>query len=173
MQVRERWASDESELLQIAQRVHVQDGYPLYLPDSDYRSFLFGHDTIGAWVAEDDHGVIGQVALHPRTSAQVMDLAANTLAQPINRLGVVARLLVHPDRRRAGAGAALLAQAAGAAVDRALWPILDVAKELADAVSLYERQGWLRIGEATVTFRGEVTIQEYIYLAPPALRPAE
>jgi GNAT superfamily N-acetyltransferase len=168
--IRERRAGDTPQLLDIARRVRVQDKYPLYLPDSDYTSFLFGHETIGAWIAEADD-VLGQVALHPHSSQPVMELAADALAQPSDRLGVVARLLVHPSRRRLGVGGQLLDRAAKEAVRLGLWPILDVVTELADAVSLYERQGWLRIGELTVTFRGGVTVQEYVYAAPPTLRP--
>jgi GNAT superfamily N-acetyltransferase len=170
--VRDRRAGDEPQLLEIAQLVHVQDGYPLYLPDGDYRTFLFGRHTLGAWVAEHDDEVFGQVALHPRSSAQVMDLAAQALAQPADRLAVVARLLVHPDRRRIGVGAALLARAAHEAVSIGRWPVLDVAQELTAAVVLYERQGWQRLGSVSVTFREAVTIEEFVYLAPPALRPA-
>jgi GNAT superfamily N-acetyltransferase len=172
VQVRKRRTSDESQLLDIAQLVHERDGYPPYLPDSDYRTFQFGHDTIGAWVAEDELGVVGQVALHPRSSLPVMRMAADALAQPVDRLGVVARLLVHPTRRRLGAGAELLDRAAHEAVELGLWPILDVVKDLADAVLLYERQGWLRIGEVVVTFDSGASIEEFVYVAPPTLRPA-
>lgn len=172
MLVRERRAADEPQLLQIAQLVHELDGYPLYLPDADYRSFLFGHDTLGAWVAEDDGAAVGQVALHPRSSAPVMELAANALGQPPDRLGVVARLLVHPNRRGAGAGTELLRRAAREAVSLGLWPILDVVRDLAGAVRLYEHEGWLRLGAVTVTFRDTVTIEEFVYVAPLTLRPA-
>lgn len=171
MLVRERQARDESQLLEIAQLVHEQDGYPRHLPDSNYRNFLFGHDALGAWVAEDEGCVIGQVALHPRSSAAVMDFAAHALGQPEHRLGVVARLLVDPNRRRLGAGAELLARAAGASMALGRWPILDVVQDLASAVLLYERRGWVRLGAVTVTFRGGVTVEEYVYLAPVALRP--
>ena len=30
---------------------------------------------------------------------------------------------------------------------------------------------WVRLGAVTVTFRGGVTVEEYVYLAPVALRP--
>ena len=172
MLVRERRAADEPQLLQIAQLVHQQDGYPLYLPDADYRAFMFGHDTLAAWVAEDDGVIVGQVALHPRSSAPVMELAADALGQPVDRLGVVARLLAHPNRRGLGAGAELLTRAAREAVSLGLWPILDVVGNLAAAIRLYEQQGWLRLGRVTVTFRDALTIDEFVYLAPPGLRPA-
>ena len=172
MLVRERRAADERQLLHIAQLVHEHDGYPPYLPDADYGAFLFGHDTLGAWVAEEDNTVVGQVALHPRSSRPVMDFAADALGQPIDRLGVVARLLVHPDRRGVGAGAQLLSRAAREAVSLNLWPILDVVTDLTAAVRLYEQQGWLRLGRVAVTFREAVTIEELVYVAPPALRPS-
>jgi len=169
--VRERRTSDEPQLLEIARLVHEQDGYPLYLPDSDYRTFLLGHESLGAWVAEDDACVVGQVALHPHSSSAVMAFATSAFDQPVERLCVVARLLVHPNRRRLGAGAQLLDRAAREAVALGLCPILDVVTDLAAAILLYERQRWIRLGEVTVTFRGGVTIQEYVYVAPLDIRP--
>jgi GNAT superfamily N-acetyltransferase len=168
--IRDRRAGDKQELLDIARRVHVEDKYPLHLPEDDYENFLFAHETLGAWVAED-RDVVGQVALHPRSSAPVMELATNGLCQAPDRIGVVARLLVHPNQRRLGVGGQLLDHAAREAAALGLFPILDVVKDLADAVSLYERQGWLRIGEVAVTFRGGVTVEEYVYAAPLGLRP--
>jgi GNAT superfamily N-acetyltransferase len=122
-------------------------------------------------VAESDGDIVGQIAVHERSSAPVMDLAASILAQPTDRLGVIARLLVDPSRRRIGAGAALLEHAACEAVGRGLWPILDVVVDSAGAIGLYERCGWIRAGEVTVTFRSGTTVQEFVYLAPVALRP--
>lgn len=79
---------------------------------------------------------------------------------------------MHPDRRRLGAGAELLSRAAREAVSLSLWPILDVVGDLTAAIRLYEQQGWLRLGRVTVTFRDAVTIEEFVYASPPALRPA-
>jgi GNAT superfamily N-acetyltransferase len=172
VRVRERETADERPLLDIARRVHLLDGYPLYLPDADYASFLFGHATLGAWVAEDGRDVLGQVALHPRASRPVMALAATALNVPDDRLGVVARLLVDPERRRLGAGGALLDRAAREAVSRGLRPILDVVSALGDAIGLYEREGWRRLGEVTVTLGGEATVREYVYAAPSDLGPS-
>ena len=149
--------------------VHERDGYPRHLPGSDYRSFLFGHEALGAWVVESDDRVIGQVALHPHSSKPVMDVATTALGLTADRLGVVARLVVHPDRRGRGAGAELLARAADEAVALGRWPILDVVQDLTAAVLLYERQGWVRLGHVTVTFRNAVTVEEFVYAA--RLRP--
>lgn len=171
MLVRERREGDAPRLLEIARLVHARDKYPFYLPDSDYARFLFGHETLGAWVAEGDD-VVGQIALHPHSSAPVIELAADVLAEPAARLGVVARLLVHPARRRLGIGAQLLDRAAREAAELGLSAVLDVVTELADAISLYEHQGWVRLGEVTVTFRGDVTVRELVFAAPPHLRPA-
>jgi len=71
------------------------------------------------------------------------------LAQPENQphRGDVAKMLVHPAARRQGVGAQLLAaaeQAARAAGKTLL--VLDTASG-SDAERLYERQGWVRVGE--------------------------
>jgi GNAT superfamily N-acetyltransferase len=171
--VRERQPADEQTLVTIAEAVHVRDGYPHHLQKHDYRSFLFGHEALGAWVAEDADGLVGQVALHSRSSAPVMQLASAVSGHPPEALAVVARLLVDPRHRRNGAGRALLARAAEEAVSRRLVPIIDVVVDLAAAITLYERCGWIRAGTVTVAFRGGGSVEEYVYLPdanPPASR---
>jgi len=74
--VRTRCHHDVDPSLKIAERVHAIDGYPPYLPDDDFRAFLLGHETLGAWVIEVAGEPVGQVALHPRSGAPTMALAA-------------------------------------------------------------------------------------------------
>jgi GNAT superfamily N-acetyltransferase len=85
-------------------------GYPAYLPTS-LRRFLADADALAAWVAEDDNGIVGHVALHPRSSdaVNVMEMASKALQLPFDHLGVVARLLVVPHARGGGFGRSLLA----------------------------------------------------------------
>jgi GNAT superfamily N-acetyltransferase len=79
-----------------------------------------------------------------------MALASEVLGVEVQRLGVVARLLVSPDHRRLGAARTLLEMAAGAGVERQLVPILDVATHFRAAIALYEHCGWIRAGEVEV-----------------------
>jgi GNAT superfamily N-acetyltransferase len=169
--VRPRTEADAQEVLAIAQSVHNADGYPPYFPNLDFQALLFGHELLGAWVAEVGGQVIGQVALHPHTGKRAMEIAASVLDVPPERLGVVARLIVAPEGRRRGLGRALLGRAAREARDRGLYPMLDVATRLKPAVDLYERCAWVRAGEVSAEFADGTTLDELVYVAPAALRP--
>jgi GNAT superfamily N-acetyltransferase len=170
MFVRPREDVDSEPLLAIAQRVHNVDGYPPYFPHLDFQILLFGHETLGAWVCETQGEVIGQVALHPHTGMRAMELAASSLAVHTEKLGVVARLIVSPEHRRKGIGQTLLERAATEAVTRGLYPMLDVATHLRSAVDLYEHCSWLRAGKVSRQFADGTTLDEFVYLGPPALR---
>jgi GNAT superfamily N-acetyltransferase len=101
-----------------------------------------------------------------------MALAASVLGVTTDLIGVVARLMVCPDRRRMGVGRALLERAASEATERGLYPMLDVATHFQPAIDLYDRSGWLCAGKVTAVFRDATTLDEFVYLAPAALRPS-
>jgi len=123
-------------------------------------------DALAAWVAEQAGDIVGHVALHRRTIDPVLALAGQALQQPVERLGVVARLFVGLSARRSGTGRALLEMASADAVARGLWPILDVATNLHAAIGLYETCGWTRLGAVTVRFADSWSLDEYVYLGP-------
>jgi GNAT superfamily N-acetyltransferase len=153
--------------VELARAVHERDGYPHYLPD-DLTDFLVMPDAYGTWVAERDGRILGHVALRRRTAPAPMELASAATGQPAHRLGVISRLLVAPAARRAGVGRRLLEHAREQAVNRGLWPVLDVAADLTGALRLYESCGWARAGAVTVTFRDGNSLDEYVYLGPSA-----
>ena len=163
MVVRPRTDDDLDALERVAEAVQQLDGYPPYLP-TGLRRFV-ADDAVAAWVAEVDGQVAGHVALHRRSSRPVMAVATEATGRPAEELGVVARLLVHPDVRRRGAGRGLLSTAAGAGTERGWWPVLDVGVRFAGAIALYERCGWTRAGRVTVTF-SDFTFEEFVYLPP-------
>jgi GNAT superfamily N-acetyltransferase len=163
--VRPRSETDLAACEAIAREVHRRDGYPPYLPESDFRRFLAGEDHLGAWVAEDAGAVVGHVALHRRSSGAVMSRASETLGTDGESIAVVARLLVHPDRRRQGVGRLLLGEATAEATRLGLQPILDVATKFAGAIALYESLGWARLGTVVVHL-GDLQLEEYVYSAP-------
>jgi GNAT superfamily N-acetyltransferase len=162
--VRPRTEDDFDECVRIGGVVWRRDGYPAYL-GTDMRTFLVTSDSLAAWVAEDDGRVIGHVALHRQTIPAVLDMAGRALARPVDRLGVVARLLVDPDARQRGAGKLLLEAATAEAWARGLWPVLDVCSRFGPAIALYERCGWVRAGSVDLVF-GDVEIEELVYLGP-------
>jgi GNAT superfamily N-acetyltransferase len=166
--LRPRLDSDLDACADIVRDVHALDRYPHFLP-GDLRAFLASTGAYGAWVADRDGDIVGHVALHQRSEPSVMEVASSALGIPHGRLAVVARLFVSPRVRGQGAGQRLLEAATADAQARGLWPVLDVAADLAAAMALYDSRGWVRAGKATVCFSEGQTLDEYVYLGPPAV----
>jgi GNAT superfamily N-acetyltransferase len=166
--VRPRRQEDLDQCVRMAEAVRQRDGYPVFL-ETDFRTFLVAPDALAAWVAEDAGQVVGHVALHQLTLPQALAIASAALGQPVDRLAVVARLLVAPAARQRGVGRRLLEVATDEARARSRWPILDVCADFRPAVALYERHGWVRAGAIPLHLDGR-DIEELVYLAPP---PAE
>lgn len=165
--IRDREPSDRDALLRLVRVVHESDDYPARLP-GDLGAFVYDPGAAGAWVSATDEGaVVGHVALHRHSTPGVLDLASEALDRQADDLLVVARLLVHPDYRRRGVGAALLGHATAAARRSGARAILDVATHYAAAIALYERVGWLRIGTVTADIGLGAPLQEHVYVAPP------
>lgn len=164
--IRPRTPRDLDECEQIARHVHATDGYPVFMPDENYRAFVASSDATAAWVASESDEIVGQVALHRRSSASVMNLAAEALGVDEAKLCVVARLVVAPAARRKGVGLLLLETAAREARRYDLVPILDVVTSSEGAVAMYERAGWRRLGKVEQRFGEAMTINEYVYSAP-------
>jgi GNAT superfamily N-acetyltransferase len=171
--VRRRTDSDFDACIEMCRLVHQRDGYPVYLP-ADLPGFLFPPDAIDAWVAEEAGEIVGHVALHRRALAPMMALASQALGQPVDRLGVVARLFVAVGGRRHGTGRALLDVACAESWTRGLWPVLDVFTEFDGAIRLYESRGWTRAGVVTIALPDLPPFDEFVYLGPergPETRP--
>ena len=171
VQLRVRTVPDLSACDQLARDVQTADGYPVEVPDGDFLGFMAVPDARGAWVAELDSNIVGHVALHRASSPAAMRLARATLEVSGSELGIVARLLVAPSARRLGIGRRLLEHAATEARDRGLAPILDVVSRHRDAIALYEKEGWTRLGSTHITLMNGKTVNEYVYAAPRLLGP--
>ncbi len=168
MEVRARTETDLADCRRLAEDVHEQDGYPVYVPD-DLLSFIAAPDAMAAWVAVQGSEVVGHVVLRPGTFGAVIDLAVRMTGLPATSLGVVARLLVSPNVRRLGVGRSLLDVAARYAMQLGLRPILDVVDRHESAIKLYERSGWTRAGEVTVNF-GPHVVKEFVFIGPELRR---
>jgi len=165
MHVRARTEADLGGCERIAEQVHGIDSYPVYL-ETDLRRFLVSSDAHQAWVAEIDGEVVGHVALHRSASDEVMSVASEATGRPIERLAVVARLLVSPAFRRRGIGRVLLDTAADAAVALGLWPVLDVVTRYRGAIDLYDKAGWARAGEVRWHLPDGAPLDELVYIGP-------
>lgn len=163
--VRPRSAADLGPCAELVRAVHNADGYPRNLPE-DLMAFIASRGGLAAWVAERGGIIVGHVALHSRSSEQVMQAAGAALGEPAARMGVVARLLVSPRARRAGVGRLLMQTASDEAAARGLRPVLDVATDLTAAIRLYESCGWTRAAAVTVQFGDGTVLDEYVYVGP-------
>ena len=163
MLVRPRTDADADAILELVAAVRALDRYPPFESADGYRDFFFGSAPQAAWVAERDGAVVGHVALHAKSLAETMTLAAEQLG-PDTAVTVVARLLVSPAARGERIGERLLEVAVGEGRARGLVPILDTVSRLTPAVALYERTGWKRIGEFPFTTDGEnLTVYVYVH----------
>jgi GNAT superfamily N-acetyltransferase len=163
--IRDRTPGDAPALEAIAFETHRIDGYPKYLP-TDLRSFIVEPEAIGAWVADLGGEVIGHVALHPRSVPEVMKVVLSATQLHGDRVAVLARLLVSPSARRLGIGRALLEHAAGAASRLGLRAVLDVVDQHRDAIALYERAGWTRVGQVDWKLPDGRPLREFVYVSP-------
>lgn len=171
MVIRPRADADADELVRMATRVQQVDGYPGRQP-RDFRSFLYTSDGLAAWVTEWDGAIAGHVAVHRQSLPVVMAAAAAALDLDVDALGVVARLIVDPSRRRLGIGKALLETAAAGARHLGLHPVLDVATHYTPAIALYASCHWRNAGEVTMEFSDGTLLQSYVFVAPGGPRDA-
>ncbi len=51
-------------------------------------------------------------------------------------------------------------------IERGQQPILEVAVHFDAAIGLYESSGWSRVGEVTIQFEDEPSLQRYVYVGP-------
>ena len=170
VEVRGRRPEDLRSLTELARRVHALDHYPPYMPNDDFAGFLQSQDAIAAWAAVVDGQTVGHVALHQRSSVEVMRLACDELGISPDRIGVVSRLVVDPQHRRIGAAQQLLRAAQAETTVRGRIPILDVAEQFVPAIALYEREGWTRLGTVSVQLPDGTSLHEHVFASPEPLR---
>jgi ribosomal protein S18 acetylase RimI-like enzyme len=165
VQIRARRQADVDALLDMAHLVKRLDGYPPRGP-VDLERFMVPPEQLAAWVAEIDSTVVGHVALHATGANDTVHLASRHTGKAPEDLAVVARVLVSPTTRRIGVGHALLETAVHGAHERGQQPILEVAVHFDAAIGLYESSGWSRVGEVTIQFGDEPSLQRYVYVGP-------
>jgi ribosomal protein S18 acetylase RimI-like enzyme len=152
--IRTRTAADLDACVAVAEQVRALDGYPTFVGDDGLARFVDPDDALAAWVAVDDaDGVVGMVALRPRSAPQSSVIAAKALE-------------VAPRARRQGVAHALLdaAVATGRQLGRVL--VLDVVTSDTSAIALYDASGWRRLGGHSLTLRDGRELDVVVYAAP-------
>jgi ribosomal protein S18 acetylase RimI-like enzyme len=164
--IRSRTSDDLDSCAAIAAQVHDVDGYPSFLGDDTFLSFVGPRDALGAWVATSDDTVVGQVVLRPRSAPGSVTLAALELGVAPDQLGFVARLLVAPAARRRGVARRLLAHVVDEAHHQHLHAVLDVVTRDIAAIALYDASGWRRLGGHSMTLRSSASIDLLVFSEP-------
>ena len=90
MELRVRREDDLDDCERLARAVYGADGYPPRCAD-DLRLFVSTPDALGAWVAGSDTGIVGHVALQPKSSLAVVALACEATDRPPDQRCVVSR----------------------------------------------------------------------------------
>lgn len=145
--------------------VHRADGYPGRWP-ADPAAFLLPSGLLDAWVADAAGRVVGHVTLRDHIPDHGAPYWVGATGLPARRLACVSRLFVDPSRRGEGLGVALLDAACAGARGAGMRPVLDVVDSASEAVALYERCGWVRVGSVSWDAWGEATTLHY-YVSPP------
>lgn len=162
--IRPRTDADLPGCVALMDATHHHDGYPRYR--HDWNVFLASPSEASAWVAELDGEVVGHVAIHRSSDEPVFPLAQQATGRPPERLAVLARLMISPRARRRGLARGLIEVATAYAADHDLRLVLDVLQETPDAVELYERLGWRRLGELILPLDDWPDLQLWVYLSP-------
>ncbi|PTA68378.1 GNAT family N-acetyltransferase [Deinococcus arcticus] len=160
--IRPRTPADLPVLVAALRAVHEAQGYPSLWPE-DPEAFVTGRGD--AWVTLWRGQPAGQVLLSPLTPP--LPAWASVLPGPGPHLEVK-RLFVAPAAQGQGAARALLAHAAAQARQAGARAALQVNERSAPATTLYEREGWRRLGRTQGTWReadgGVPTV--LVYAAP-------
>lgn len=164
VRIRPRNPADVEACVDILRVTHQTDGYPLD-PTAVSEDFVVRRGEMGAWVADVDGVVAGHVSLqHPSDSA-TFRVVHDATGLDREALALVSALFASVTHRHTGVGRALLGHATQAALDEGLRPMLDVGKTLTAAIRLYERAGWVRVGEV-VFHLAAGPFAGWVYLGP-------
>ncbi|MEU8752374.1 GNAT family N-acetyltransferase [Streptomyces chartreusis] len=145
--------------------VHGTDGYPVEGVDQPV-SWLRSADVLAAWIAEQGGKVIGHVALMRPHGEDAVSMWIQQSGDSEDHVAVLARLFVIKEARKHAVGEKLMKAAMDYARSRSLRLVLDVMTKDAAAIRLYERLGWVKIGEASHRYGDDQQIDAICFVSP-------
>lgn len=151
--IRPRHPSDLPRLVDILLTQRTGSGYPVSLPPDGPVGLIAREHEVNAWVAEIEGDVVGHISLCrapdpvPTDMGEEVDQYLSAHACSPAELGIISALFLADSVRRRGLGRALLEHAMAACRAASLRACLDVVVLHTDALRLYERLGWERVGE--------------------------
>ncbi|WP_083420652.1 GNAT family N-acetyltransferase [Mycolicibacterium llatzerense] len=169
--VRRRRQADLAALADVLVRVHARDGYPVEGVD-DPEAWIAPPAELAAWTAVYEEEPIGHVSVaQARTSDDAAILWQRTTGGDVSRLAIVARLFVDPGHRSLGAGALLMEAVHRFASEHELAVALDVMLKDCNAIRLYEKLGYRRLGTVGHEHSGGKAEAAAVYYRPGSYQP--
>lgn len=133
----------------------------------DRRTWLTGHDVLGAWVAERRGEILGHVALStPGHDAVSRMRWREVTGRDLATLGEISRFFVRTTVRDHGIGTALLGAATAEAQVNGLVPVLEVVSDDPRHAEHYVEGGWRMMSMVPEEARG-VRVVSYLLVHPP------
>ncbi|ANO13107.1 GNAT family N-acetyltransferase [Mycobacteroides abscessus] len=164
--IRRRRPADLAVLADVLVRVHARDGYPVEGVDNP-EAWIAPPAELAAWTAAYGREVIGHVALaHARDTDEAAILWQRATSGDVSRLAILARLFVDPRYRNVGAGSRLMRTARAFADEHDLMVAFDVMLKDRDAIRLYEKLGYQRLGTVVHEHSGGKAEEAAVYCLP-------
>ena len=166
LDIRPTIPADLDALADVLVEVHAADGYPVEGVD-DPRAWLSLSDPVGQWTALVDGRPVGHVAIVPLPKeSEAPDLLRALEYGAIGPVGVLVRLFVAPAARGASIGHELMEVAERQARALGLGLTMEVMEKDQDALRLYERRGWRRIGTFEHFYDRDLSVRAVALVAP-------
>ncbi|RIS48157.1 GNAT family N-acetyltransferase [Mycobacteroides abscessus] len=164
--IRRRRQADLAALADVLVRVHARDGYPVEGVD-DPEAWIAPPAELAAWTAVYAAEPIGHVALsRARDTDDAAILWRRSTGGDVSQLAILARLFVDPGHRNLGAGAQLMEAAHRYAEEHDLTVAFDVMLKDRDAIRLYEKIGYQRLGTVSHEHSGGKAEEAAVYALP-------
>lgn len=143
--IRPTIAGDLDALATALIEVHATDGYPVEGVENA-RGWVELPDPIGQWTALLDGRPVGHVALiRPQIDMATL-CSFEQVARKTYVMAELARLFVRPDARGRFIASELMETAEKFADFQGLTLVLEVLQKDSQAIRLYQKRGWIRIG---------------------------
>lgn len=180
IELRRREPSDLPILLDILTAVYAKTGYPVDGPSS-FDAFLDPspdqvlHTTVAVLAAPEsngdvEHAIVGHaMIMSPTAGGSALNLASRVHLEGGGTMGdhaVVTRLFVNPAAQARGIGAKMLSEAVAWGRREGKRLVLVVLEKDEGAIRLYDRAGWVRVGEYVFTSKLGTGYNALAYLGP-------
>ena len=167
--IRIRSADDLPALIEMLGRQQAESRYPMRWPlPFPVQDFLVRETEVAAWVVEVDGALGGHVSVCLVPPGVVADGYRTALGAPaMDGLRLISVLLVDDRLRGSGLGRVLLDHAVAWIRTHDLQPALDVLPVHGAALRLYERSGWVGVGDVRPEWLPDGEPDMTLMLLPP------